>query len=173
MTITPQDVNVALKRAGYDVVFDELSAATSTISVDLARTLLQLLPVDESDDAPINLFFGMVAGKCKSDEVWWLMHSMVSSAKYHGDAFLGLANGLVESFSWTADKGEALLAVYLDPSLDDQRGIFLAALNRFPRAQREDILKRAALDPALRPDVEERLDRQFRRAGAKEAKPLT
>ncbi len=52
MTITPQDVNVALKRAGYDVVFDELSAATSTISVDLARTLLQLLPVDESDDAP-------------------------------------------------------------------------------------------------------------------------
>ena len=96
---------------------------------------------------------------------------MVSSAKYHGDAFLGLANGLVESFSWTADKGEALLAVYLDPSLDDQRGIFLAALNRFPRAQREDILKRAALDPVLRPDVEERLDRQFRRAGVKKRDP--
>ena len=98
---------------------------------------------------------------------------MVSSAKYHGDAFLGLANGLVESFSWTADKGEALLAVYLDPSLDDQRGIFLAALNRFPRAQREDILKRAALDPVLRPDVEERLDRQFRRAGVKKRDPVT
>ncbi len=169
MTSTVQEINRALREAGCDVDFDQLQSAEATITPAIAQILLDLLPTGEVHDVSINLFFGIAAGRSKSDEIWWQMHSMVASGRYHGDAFLGLVNGLLNSFSWTAAKGDALLGVYLDPSLDEQRSSFIVALRKFPRAQRDEILERAARDPVLRPDVDEFLKRRLRRVAARKA----
>ncbi len=162
-----------LRERGMDVPFgDDLNSGPPP-SLAECEILLSVVPRGDADTNALHLSAGMAIGRNQSPKAWWLIQRALASGEYREDAFLGLANALVDGFRWTPETGPAYLAILFDATLDDQRCILLMETRRFPISERLAILERAVGDPVLRVAAEDKLASRRKRAAAADSTPVS